>query len=783
MQKIVKFTDDKYICPQKAIRKFRSAKKLRTPLYLYGVTGIGKTSLVMHNLNMKHCLYYSASETSADQIKIKEQTAEYTVILDDLQCVTDSTEREHYFEIIRNLLMLDQVWLILIARCPFPRWLLPLRTKYIFAEIEENDFLFTIDEQIAYLEQYHLQLPREEHQSAWNVGGGNPLSLLFFAMEKGNLELTKRKQWDYLETHVYDQWDLELQEFFMDISIVETFNVSLASMLTGRGDVEKLIFRAEEVGNFFDIRGVNGIWKCRWPMRKSMQQRLHRKRTLDQINHLYYTAGLYYELEGQLPEALTMYEKYNDTGSISRLLISNARKNPSSGHYYELRRYYLELPEEIISGSPVLMAGISLLQSMLMNIEESERWYHTLEKFAQEHTGSLGKEARSQLLYLKIALPHRGSVDMIDLLKNADILIHSKKAVLPELSVTSNLPSLMNGGKDFCEWSKRDKELAFSIGKPVEFVLGKYGKGLVSLALAESYLEKGKDIFEIFSRAERGRMDADRGGKLEQVFVGVGILAWLSVLKSDADGAASSLKVFRERAEKEAPNLLPNIDAFICRIHLYQAKDVSEWMKQAPDENGEFCTMDRFCYLTKARVYISMEKLENAYCLLQQILHYAEIMKRTYIHIEGKILLAIVQYRLEQEEWKETLQECISQAESYHFIRIFSREGPALMPMFEKKKFIWKDQEFRAQVLAESKQMAKTYPSYLNADSKNNVALGENALRILWLQSEGMSSGDIAKELKISEATVKYHNKETYRKLGVRNKAAAIAEAKKRRLI
>ena len=27
MQKIVKFTDDKYICPQKAIRKFRSAKK------------------------------------------------------------------------------------------------------------------------------------------------------------------------------------------------------------------------------------------------------------------------------------------------------------------------------------------------------------------------------------------------------------------------------------------------------------------------------------------------------------------------------------------------------------------------------------------------------------------------------------------------------------------------------------------------------------------------------------------------------------------------------------
>ena len=184
MQKIVKFTDDKYICPQKAICKFRSAKKLCTPLYLYGVTGIGKTSLVMHNLNMKCCSYYSASETSADQIKIKEQSAEYTVVLDDLQNLTDTTERENYFEVIRKLLSLNNVWLILIARCPFPRWLLPLRTKYIFAEIEESDFLFSLDEQITYIEQYDIHLTREEHQKAWNLGGGKCIISFIFCNGK-----------------------------------------------------------------------------------------------------------------------------------------------------------------------------------------------------------------------------------------------------------------------------------------------------------------------------------------------------------------------------------------------------------------------------------------------------------------------------------------------------------------------------------------------------------------------------------------------------------------------
>lgn len=57
MQKTVKNMKENYICSQKAIRKLRSARKFRTPLYLYGVTGIGKTSLVLNNLWMKHCSY------------------------------------------------------------------------------------------------------------------------------------------------------------------------------------------------------------------------------------------------------------------------------------------------------------------------------------------------------------------------------------------------------------------------------------------------------------------------------------------------------------------------------------------------------------------------------------------------------------------------------------------------------------------------------------------------------------------------------------------------------
>ena len=783
MNKSIRLINDNYISPEKAAHKLRAARKFHTPLYLYGVTGIGKTSLVMNTLNMRRCTYYSAAETIAEKLELKEWEGEHTVVIDDLHCVTDSDQRELFAEKIRKLLDQENIWLILIARCPFPRWLLGLRTKYVFAEIPEEDFYLTLEEQKLYTERAGLLLSDEEHQAAWEVGRGLPMSLVFFVMEKGDIERTKKRIWDLLETQVYDQWDIQMQDFFMNVSIVESFTIQLAAMLTGRNDVEGLIAEAELTGNFFEATGENGFWKCRWEMRASMQQRLRRKKTTEQIKRLYYTAGLYYEMNNRIPEALSMYEKFNDVDSISRLLISNARKNPSCGHFFELRKYYLALPEQIVEESPVLMAGLSMLQSMLLNIEESDRWYHALEEYGQKHSGSPGREARSRLLYLKIGLPHTGTVNMVDLLKNADILLRDRKAALPELSVTSNLPSVMNGGKDFCEWSKRDRELAGSIGKPVSFVLGKYGKGLVSLALAESFFEKGGDIFEIFSCAERGRMEADSGGKPELVFVGTGLLAWLSILKNDAQGAEDSLLSMRERAEKEAPNLLENIDAFLSRIHLYQGKDVSDWLNTAPDEKKEFYTMERFCYLTKVRIYIQLGKYEAAYCLLQQLLYYAQVMSRTYILMEVQLLLSIVQYHTGQEQWKDTLQQCITKAEEYHFVRLFSREGAAIHSLLEKEKFLWKDGNYKKQVLAECRQMAEAYPSYLRGGVENQVVLAGNAIRILKMQMEGLSAAEIARKLKISEATVKYHSRETYRKLGVKNKTAAIAEAKKRKII
>ena len=116
-------------------------------------------------------------------------------------------------------------------------------------------------------------------------------------------------------------------------------------------------------------------------------------------------------------------------------------------------------------------------------------------------------------------------------------------------------------------------------------------------------------------------------------------------------------------------------------------------------------------------------------------------------------------------------------------MRILTKEGAALWELFKTGTITWKNREFQKQVLKECEQMAAFYPAYLKEKQEGNVILSDKALQILRLQAEGLSVEKIAEQLGLSAAGVKYYNQATYKKLGVKNKAAALTEARNRRLL
>lgn len=788
--------EELYIRPKTANKKMKSAQMLFQTVYLYGISGCGKTAFIHDYMGKRQYHYYSAEQLSEEELDFPYSEKQTIVVIDDLHQLRTDELREALIRKMELLISRQDIWLILSGRSRLPSWLLPVYYRKIFTIIEEDDFLLSETEILQYLNLWGLTLTEEDFKKAAGLTGGIGITVRLLAMELSQgrpfdtnyMERMRNDFWDYLDCHVYDQWDVEIQEFFMQVCIVEEFDKHLAEMITGRSDVERMIAIGEQLGNFFTFREAAGgkrIYEIRLGMRRSMRRRLLRNYQQERWKRLYYNAGLYYELEGDIPNALKMYEACHDTERIAGLLITNARKNPASGHYYELREYYLALPEEKIRESVELMAGMSMLQSMLLNIEESERWYEELKQLEERLSGSAKKAAKGQLVYLDIALPHRGNSSLIEILKNAGTLLMNRNISLPEFSVTSNMPSQMNGGKDFCEWSRRDKELANSIGKIIEFTLGKYGKGLVNLALAESFLEKGEDSYEIANLTNKGMMQAQAGGKIEQCFVAYGILAWLHILNDHAEDAKELLLNFEKKAEQEgSTKLLSNLTALQLRIGLYQGKtaEAVEWIESAPNEEIEFSTMERFQYLTKVRVYLLMGKYEKAINLLQRIQYYAELMHRTYIAMEADLLLAITQYRMGNAKWEENLQKTLTQAESYHFVRLISREGAAVHKMLKETDWKGKDDKYYQAVLTETEKIALAYRGYLKQVTEE-AAFSENAIKILKLQAEGLSTAEIAGELGLKIENVKYHNKQNFKKLGVNSKTAAVTEARKRKLI
>ncbi|MCM1135073.1 MAG: LuxR C-terminal-related transcriptional regulator [Clostridium sp.] len=781
--------DKTYTPPANALKRLRTARELKQTVYIYGATGYGKTELVKQYLAGRKYHYFSCGERLWNLSAVWETGGKSgkIVVVDDLHLLKGEKERGEVLE----LAAYKDIWLILISRSPVPSWLMPLYVAEGFLIVKEEDLHLKKTEVAAWLGKENLALTEEELARLCGNSQGNAYVLrhTILLLKEGRRpgpELTEEIGGafsDYLENYVLVQWDNDLLEFLMRVSVVDEFTLPLAEMIAGNCHVLGFLERAAETGNFISFK--DDVYRMRPLLVKALRKRAAKVYEPQERKNHAYNAGLYYEMHGQIVQALAMFEQCGNQERIKELLVRNARRNPGNGHYFELRRYYLGLKEEEIEGNSVLMAGMSMLYSLLMQEEESEYWYKKLEAYAASAKGGQRREALSRLVYLDIALPHRGSADMIGIMKKVPSLLFDKGIELPEFSVTSNCPSTMNGGKDFCHWSKNDRKLAVSIGKLVEKVLGRYGKGLVKAALGESLYEKGEDTYEVLTLFTRARMEAESGGMMEIAFAAVGMQVRLNALHGELQTAKAVLNSFETEArEQGAEQLLPNISALRCRLALREGdgKAVKSWLLEAPDENREFCVLERYRYLTKARCYLFMGEYFKAQSLLEKLRYYAEKCGRPYIRMEVGLLCAMVKRQL-GGEWKEELLSVLKEACGYRFLRLISEEGAAARELFEAagRTFLEKelpDKEWLSRLWAETGKVAVRYPLYLKNRFVKAPDFGETALSVLRLQAEGKSVNQIAEELSMKAETVRYHIKENYRKLGVSGKANAVLAAR-----
>ena len=76
----------------------------------------------------------------------EEDDKQHIVVIDDLHRLNRPEAQKELYPVLDRLMGQRNVWLILIARCQVPRWLMPLYIHHVFCVIEEK--LVIVPEQL-----------------------------------------------------------------------------------------------------------------------------------------------------------------------------------------------------------------------------------------------------------------------------------------------------------------------------------------------------------------------------------------------------------------------------------------------------------------------------------------------------------------------------------------------------------------------------------------------------------------------------------------------------------
>ena len=767
-------------------------------LFFSAPCGFGKTALA-------EALLDSMPGNSMDMYRIRRLNAgaadfaipsaaeDWDILLiDDLQLLQEERDLQTLCELIRTG---AERRFVLLSRGAPPGSLMAFQYAGLMTVLEAEDLLFdqndirvllqncgitTTDNELAAIRQESIGYPLGVNIIARYMSGGRPFSKEIVA--KGYREV-----FSYFEVAVYRRFDLPMRRFLLELAPFEQFDLEMARMVSGdphAGDLLDWLLHNTTMLRCEDLHTFSF-----WPQfRAFLLWQMGREYTDENRKAIFGRGGLYYELKEDYAHALACYTKGGDHSKVSDLLVRNAELHPGMGHYSEMENYYRSLPESEIAASPSLMQGMSMLCALAMDYEGSERWYRELREFWKrcEKQDAAGKQARGRLAWLDISLPQRGVDGLAATIPAVFTLLTNKELTLPSFSVTSALPSLMNGGKDFSEWSKKDDLLYKTMRIPVEAILGRDGVGLADCAIAESRFEKGENISgRMLSLIPKVNEIRQRGTPDMEFAVG-GLLARSQLASGQSEDARHTLVSLRAQfAERGLTRFLPNMDAMLCRMDLLNGEldSADAWYhEKAPRDPMHINVMKRYQYLTQAMVELADGRPDAARLTLAPLEAYVKNCARYIDSVHLHVLTAIALYRQKDDAWRGRLTQALETAAAYRFIRTISVYGTAVLPLLEELERVG-SAKWHKQLMSEVRTQAAYYPNFLQPRLALSDTLTPMELQILHLVCADKSNAEIAEIMNIKLSTVKTHVSHILTKLDVKRRSEAKTAARKLRLV
>ena len=663
----------------------------------------------------------------------------------------------------------------------------------------------------------------------------------FIASFSGNLyEIA-----DYLTNNVLIQQSRPLTDFLLKTSILSRFNADICNLLTGRSDAQNILEQLENDGLFTLPLDTHGHWyRYHHLFHDFLIGRLRRQYPHEVLN-LYHKAASWFRARGLIKEAVDYALHSNDLELIEDIHRDAIAIMSLMGTTAQVYTWLSNIPDAVKQRFPrlLILEGFALcLMNRVQNAELIDaRLNQALAELADEPGNVDDVELRS-LETEAVVVPAS-----IAAMKDDNTRLLELTGQLDDIPIDNLMIATLNDLRGYAQLRhgrfEESKKLLAQAWQYFSRNNQCYGMAVVDgfAGIVDIQQLNHQNAYQLFERSEEAAKDVEHGNifalalastmraticyewnRIEEaqqllnsnlllieeigppIFscYGYVTLSRCYSAAGDWDAAYNALNRCLFRSRQCIGKLFP---AWVERERLLLARKLRDSGASYPDlatsplwEAGEIPDLwdigHFFEHTNQARLEILDNKLESAGDRIVKLRKYAERHRAFQAVLDCLLLEAqILELQHDHLQAVNLLRHALLLAEPAGLVRTFIDEGEIIRVLLEgclaDKSITAASKMFIEKILAATSSAGVpstiTGNTTLNkANRRANVeALSKRELEVLQLVSAGKTNTEIAEQLFIAKATVKFHLSNIFSKLHVTNRTLAVATARNSGLI
>ncbi len=739
--------------------------------------------------------------------RLAEASTDFLLVLDDLHLISDPSILTGLSYLIDYLPA--TMHLIFISRREPELDLHRHRIKWQAQRLEEDDLRFSNEDISRFYQARGFSLPDDDVNKVERYTEGWAAAMVAIAMSMENdsgsgnsitaLTQSNRDIEQYLKNEVIDTWGLERRAFAMKTCILDTLCETLCDAVTEDSNGERMLREINE-GNGFLMALDEQKQEYRYHhLFKSLLQKLLVQTAPEEIARLHARAGLWYQEQGLLPEAIEHFLSGGAYREAFELIEHQIDHLIHKNDFGRLLSWIERLPDGYRDNSFKSACIYAVYYAETGKYDLSRQWIGRMKALKDNYPYASGPEwssySRTVCTMVEANLLVReGNIEFVSLLFSAAETDGSRYYKMPEYN-DFNMADIYFYRCPINMLTVLFKESPEKFSQMTESYRGMISKnpGYAPLAVGE-YLYESNHLEQALPHLLAALEEAKAAGCPGALVPAMVDIARMKRACGDISGAFAVVQ--------ECAKLLQNIgkthwlyllDAFRCRLYLDVGNTdmVQQWFSSGKlDIFTEVNRIREFELIVYARVLISLDRRQDAQLLLQRLLAFTGDSKRLHSRVEVLNILALLSFRdnhthLALKYLDESLGIGLSEGHARSYLDELAPMAQILRAYIKSRRkqpeghLIKERKAFAIDLL---KQMHDTLLQTAQAHDEVAQGIAEKLMerltaqekRVLELMVHAESNEKIGEKLGISLRTVKTHTGNIYAKLGVKNRAQCV---------